>query len=530
MNLIWIGVAFVCGMVARAVGLPPMVGFLAAGFILQPLGVVEGSTLTVLADWGVTLLLFTIGLKLRIGSLLRPEVWAVATGHMVATVVFIASATFALAGAGVLLFAELDWIRALLIGFALSFSSTVFAVKVLEDKGEMASLHGRTSVGILITQDIFAVMFLVLAAGKIPSPYALGLLALIPLRPLLLKVLDRVGHGELLVLYALLLALGGARGFELLGVKGDLGAIVLGILMAPHPKASELAHALLNFKDIFLIGFFLTIGLHGLPEPGALLAALLLLAIVPLKVGLFFALFARFGLRVRTATLASLSLANYSEFGLIVGAVAVKNGWLSTEWLVTMAVAVALSFVAAAPLNVASHRIYARVDTWLRRFERAKRLPYDRPLQTGDAEILVFGMGRIGGGAYEALRQRYGRTVLGLDYDAERVQKQRGAGRNVGVGDATDTDFWEHFRPDRVKLVLLALPNHKENLFAAKKLIASGFSGKVAAIARFPDEIEQLRAAGVNAAFNVYAEAGAGFADHVCETIGLSPKATTERA
>ncbi len=530
MNIIWIGIAFLCGMVARAVGLPPMVGFLAAGFLLQPWGVVNSDILNVLADWGVTLLLFTIGLKLRVRSLLRPEVWAVATTHMVLTVVIVALSAFALGAAGVLLFAQLDWSSALLIGFALSFSSTVFAVKVLEDKGEMASLHGRTSIGILITQDIFAVLFLVLAAGKVPSPYALGLLALIPLRPLLLKVLDRVGHGELLVLYALLLALGGARGFELLGIKGDLGAIILGILMAPHPKASELAHALLNFKDIFLVGFFLTIGLYGLPGPEALLAALLLLAIVPLKVGLFFALLARFGLRARTATLASLSLANYSEFGLIVGAVAVKNGWLSAEWLVAMAVAVAISFIAAAPLNVASHRIYGRTDAWLRRFERAKRLPYDRPLKIGDAEILVFGMGRIGGGAYETLRQRYGRRVLGLDYDAERVKMQIGAGRNVALGDATDTDFWENFRPDRVKLVLLALPNHKENMFAAKKLVASGFTGKVASIARFPDEIEELRGLGVNAAFNVYAEAGAGFADHVCDNLGVSPRTSTERA
>jgi glutathione-regulated potassium-efflux system ancillary protein KefC len=91
----------------------------------------------------------------------------------------------------------------------------------------------------------------------------------------------------------------------------------------------------------------------------------------------------------------------------------------------------------------------------------------------------------------------------------------------VILGDATDPDFWERARtqPAKVRLVLLAMPSHKENLFAAQQLVESGFRGQIAATARYPDEIRALEEAGIHAAFNIYAEAGAGFADHVCTTL-----------
>ena len=332
-DLVWIFVAFMLGLGARQVGLPPLVGFLAAGFVLQAMGVTASETLEEFANFGVTLLLFSIGLKLNLRSLLRPEVWAVATGHMLVTVLVFTVGFYMLGMAGLSLFTGVELGVAALIAFALSFSSTVFAVKVLEEKGEMASRHGRVAIGILVVQDVVAVVFLAASTGKVPSPWALLLLGLIPLRPVLGWLLNRAGHGELLILLGLLLALGGARGFELVNMKGDLGALIIGILVASHAKAPELAHSLLGFKDLFLVGFFLTIGLSGAPTLEAVGLAVLLAVLLPLKVSLFFWLLARSRLRARTSLLTSLSLANYSEFGLIVGAIAVGAGWLSGDSL-----------------------------------------------------------------------------------------------------------------------------------------------------------------------------------------------------
>ncbi|MEO1029744.1 MAG: cation:proton antiporter, partial [Pseudomonadota bacterium] len=201
------------------------------------------------------------------------------------------------------------------------FSSTVFVVKALEERGEFASLHGRIAIGILIMQDIAAVAFLAISKGEVPSIWALSIVLLIPLRPLLHRLLVRVGHGELLVLFGFVLALGGAELFELVQLKGDLGALIIGLLMSTHPKADELAKTMLNFKELFLLGFFLSIGLSGQPTLETVVIGLALAPLVFLKSALFFALLTQFKLRARTALIATVNLMNFSEFGLIVAAI-----------------------------------------------------------------------------------------------------------------------------------------------------------------------------------------------------------------
>jgi glutathione-regulated potassium-efflux system ancillary protein KefC len=519
MEPVWLAIAYLLGLTARHIGLPPLVGFLVAGFVLHAFGVEANAVIDTVADAGITLLLFTIGLKLRIDTLLKPQVWGVATLHMGATVALFFAVLSGLAAAGLSVVAALDYPTLLVIAFALSFSSTVFAVKVLEDKGEMASLHGRISIGVLIMQDIVAVGFLAFSAGKIPSPWALALLALIPLRPVLMGLMTRSGHGELLILYGLVLALGGAQLFELVHVKGDLGALILGLLLSKHAKSSELSKALLGFKDLFLVGFFLSIGLKGLPQLDAIGVAVILLLILPLKIALYFLLMTRYHLRARTSFLASMSLANYSEFGLIVAAIGVTNGWLDTRWLGIIAIALSFSFILASPLNAHAHALSDRLHDWLQGFETRQLLPEDQPVDPGDAQILVFGMGHIGTGAYDTMVERYGRVVLGLDYDPATVDAHRSAGRNVIRDDATDLDFWMKLRPGKVRLVMLSMSNHRENMIAVRELARIGYQGQIAAIARFPDEIAELEQAGVQAAFNVFAEAGAGFADHTCKRL-----------
>lgn len=512
----WIALIFALGMLARQARLPPLVGFLIAGFIMKQMGVTMSEGLHTIADLGITLLLFTIGLKLELRSLVRPHVWGVSSLHVLLVVCLFGTMIFVIGTAGLSIFAELNLANAALLGFALSFSSTVFAVKVLEEKGEMAANHGRIAVGILIMQDIFAVIFLTAATGKVPSPWALVvLLVLVALRPLFGVLMKRVGHGELLVVYGFILALGGAALFEMVNMKADLGALVLGMILSRHERASEMAGALLGFKDLLLIGFFLSIGLSASLNLEVAGIALFFVAVIPVKVALYYWLLTLFRLRARTALLTSISLANYSEFGLIIGAIGLSNGWLTGEWLGVIALSLAATFVLAAPLNAASHHLYARFDSLLKRFESKHCLAGEQPIDTGAATILVFGMGRVGVAAYNVMRERYGDVVLGLDHDAGVVAQQRAAGRNVIQGDATDYDFWEKLQPGKVRVVLLDMPNQSENLFAIRQLAKAGFRGKVAATVKYDDQIEELQKAGADAAYNIYAEAGSGFADHV---------------
>jgi hypothetical protein len=338
-------------------------------------------------------------------------------------------------------------------------------------------------------------------------------------RPLLLYVLKRLGHGELLVLFGFVATLLGYELFDLVNLKGDLGALVLGILLSGHQKSDELAKALLGFKDLFLVGFFLSIGLSGVPTLEGVGIAALLACIVPAKVVLFFLLLTRFHLRARTSLLASLSLANFSEFGLIVGAVGVETGWMTPEWLVVIAISLSITFVLASPLNVYAVPFYDRWREALRRWETPRMHPDDKPIDPGDAEILICGMGRLGAGAYDALRERYGDTVIGVDRDDRIVRRHREAGRNVVLGDPTDSDFWELTSPGVIRLIMLAMADHRANMIAIREIRGRKFACLVSATARHEDELRELEEAGVQAAFDLLGEAGAGYADHVSERL-----------
>jgi len=522
-DVTWITLAFALGFLAKQINLPPMVGFLATGFLLNYLGYTSGETLQKLADLGITLLLFVVGLKLNITVLIRPQVWSVTVIHINLLIALFGVAIFALAMINVPLFDDLDLKLSLFIAFALSFSSTVFVVKSLEDKGEMKSVHGRIAIGILIMQDVAAVIFIAASAGKLPSPWALLLLLLIPLRPVFHHLLKKSGHGELLILYGLVLALGGAELFELGGIKDDLGALIMGVLISTHAKSSEMAKSMLGFKNLFLVGFFLTIGMTGDLSLEALIIGLLLVPFVFVKSAFYFALLTRFKLRARTALLATLNLTNYSEFGLIVVAIGVANGWVDGEWLVVVAIALSASFIIASWLNDRDDKIYSSYRHFWCRFQRKDRLADDLLLDTLGATIVVFGMGRVGSGAYDRMREFHGETVIGVDFDAELIKHHRSMGRKVLQGDPSDADFWDLIEQDHsFKLVMLALPNLQANLDALAELQAISFPGRIAAIARFPDEMTRLQQAGATAVFNFYTEAGAGFAEHVEAEVGLS--------
>lgn len=513
----WIAVAFIFGLLFRQINLPPMVGFLVAGFVLHLLGAKNDPFLLAVADMGVTLLLFTIGLKLRLGTLLRPEVWATTSLHMGVSILLTFATLLALGWAGVLLFDGLDFSAALIIAFALSFSSTVFAVKTLEDRGSLASRYGQVAIGILVMQDIAAVAFLAVSSGKIPSVWALGLALLIPGRHILARLMEASGHRELLAVFGFVMALGGAALFELVGMKGDLGALVVGALLAHHHKAKELSKTLMSFKDVFLVCFFLTIGLTGLPTWETATAALILLVLIPFKTALFIHFLTRFRMRAHGATLGGLVLGNYSEFGLIVSAIAISSGWLAPDWLTIIALALSASFLLASPFNVFAAEIYSRYRMQLMRLESTKRLLGDEDVYLGANRILVFGMGRVGRAAYDEMAPHVEGKIIGIDLDETQVSRNTDAGRNVVLGDATNPEFWSRVRSHHqgIKMILLAMPHQAANVDAAKRLRERGYTGPIVATALYPDQVDELKENGIDEVFNIYAEAGSGAAKHM---------------
>ncbi len=513
-EVITISFAFFFGLAVRQIGLPPLVGFLAAGFAINTFGDAlglpdyTGETLAHLAHLGVLLLLFTVGLKLKLEQIAQPQVVGGALLHFAISVVVFMP--------GLKLFMGLDWNTALLLAIALSFSSTVLAAKLLETKRELGTFHGRTAIGILIVQDIIALVVLAVWSGQTPNIWALLIFAVPLLRPVLHRLLDLAGHDELLVLMGMMLSLViGGMGFEAMGLSSEIGALVMGILLSSHSRAKELGASLWSLKEIFLVGFFLQIGLAGLPDWGAMAFAVAMGILLALKGALFFALLVAFKLRARSAFRSALSLTAYSEFGLIVAA------GVLPDYLVPLAIAVSISFVVSAPLNRFAHPLYERFEAALRRYERDTIHPDEQPRDMGNADVLIFGMGRTGSAAYRFIEEQ-GFKPLGLDADTYKAKAHQEAGRNVLFADAEDSNFWRTCKFGRIKAAILAMDDLEAKLIAARSMRQRGFTGPIVAHALHESHQERIREAGADYTYLTMNQAGIRLAEQTAEAMSKS--------
>ena len=509
-----IGLAFIGGLLVRSFGLPPLVGFLLAGFGLNYIGTefgilpeFTGEVLHYAAHWGVLLLLFSVGLKLRLGQITQSHVLGGGLIHFAVSV-----GIFSL---GLRVFASLEWSTAILLGCALAFSSTVLAAKILESKRELTSFHGRTAIGILIIQDLLALLVLSTWGGQTPSVYALGVLFLPLLRPLFYWLLDVSGHDELLVLMGMLLALViGGLGFSSVGLSAELGALAMGMMLASHPRSSEVSESLWGLKELFLVGFFLQIGMSGLPSASDWLFAAFFVVLLPLKGLFFYAILTLFHLRARNAFLGALSLTAYSEFGLIVAA----GVPMLDAFLVPLALTVALSFVVAAPLNRSAHTLFERFESVLCRWQTKKTHPDEISPDLSNARVVVFGMGRTGQAAYDVLAGGVP-EIAGIDSDPYQVERHQTEGRHVVLADAEDADFWSTVALDSLEAAILAVDHIDAKLIATRKLRQRGFDGPIITHAMYAEQAEQVRQAGADRAYLTLQEAGSSLAGHAIDCL-----------
>jgi len=511
LEVLVVSFAFISGLAARRIGLPPLVGFLVAGFGLNFFGgglglpEITGDVLYYMAHLGVLMLLFTVGLKLKISQLLQPQVVGGGLLHFAITVGILTP--------GIYFFMGLGWNTSLLIAIALSFSSTVLAAKILESKREIGAFHGRVAIGILIIQDVIALLVIAIWGGSTPSIWALWILALPLLRPLFHRLLDLSGHDEVLVLLGMLLALViGGYAFESVGVSGEIGALLMGVLMGSHKRAEDLSTSLWSLKEVFLVGFFLQIGMQGLPDSSDLLFAVVLAFILPIKGLLFFFLLTLFRLRARSAFLSSLSLTAYSEFGLIVSAAVLP------EWLVPLAITVALSFIIAAPLNRFAHPLFERFELKLGRYERQRMHPDEEPVNFGDANTLVMGMGPIGVAAYDYLAD-CGWRVVGIDADPYTVTRHVKAERLVFYSDAEDANFWNGLDFGQIKAIILTMNHVDAKVMATRMLRAKGFKGPIISHATHEEHRHRIFKAGADRIYSTLHQAGIGLAEHTREAL-----------
>lgn len=508
---LWLAGALVAGSVARLIALPPMVGFLLAGVAGTQLGfATPEAAFKIMSELGVELLLFTIGLKIRISELVRPLILTTGLAQIGLFGVLCLPILWLFQPAGPAVFA---------IAIGLAFSSTVMAAKVLEARRETRAFHGRLTIGVLVLQDIVAVVLVSLMAGSAPSPFALGLFALPLLRPLLHKAMDRLGDSELQVIGGTVLALVvGAGSFKALGLSAELGALVMGTLLAGHPRAKDLSNNLWGFRELMLVGFFLLVGSQVQFDWGVVGLVAVLLAMLPVKGLLWMLILSQAKLRSYTGFLTATNLFSYSEFALVVASGALAAGLLTERWMGAMALAVVASFIVAAPVTRMAHTLFERLERRLTWFEKPESHPDDQPLSVGKAKVLIMGMGRVGTGAYMFLRER-GISVTGLDADPTKMASHIKAGRRVLFADAEDPGLWRGLKLGGVTMIVLAMPDPEAQTHAIQQLRHLGYKGIILSGSRRRNHIQEAMDAGSDLAYDVAEAAGTGLGERAFEQL-----------
>ena len=235
---------------------------------------------------------------------------------------------------------------------------------------------------------------------------------------------------------------------------------------------------------------------------------------LPLRVGIFFVLLTRFRLRARTAFLTSASLASFSEFALITGAVAISAGLLPESLLITLATTIALSFLVGTLISRNAHGLYDRFRNRLNFFESRKQRSDAEPDSIGITNFIVVGMGETGIAAYKYLASK-NQKVLGLDTDPGVLETLRSQNMRVLFGDANSNTLWQNIELGNLQGLVLSLPEADAKLNVIDTLRKRGFIGAISTLVETEQEADRMKAAGVNTIFYPEVQVGTELAERV---------------
>jgi Kef-type K+ transport system membrane component KefB len=530
-----LAIAAVAGLIARKLHQPLIVAFIAVGIGVGPVGIglVEGasSEVSLLAEVGIAVLLFLVGLKLDLRIIRTSGPVALATG--LGQVLFTS-----IGGFGLALALGLSPVTAVYVAVALTFSSTIIIVKLLGDKRELEQQHGRIAIGFLIVQDIVVILVMIALtsfSNDSGDPVAIqaamlvvtggGFLGgiVVATRWILPRVLPYVARTpELLVLFSVAWAVALAALSDWLGFSGEVGAFVAGVALASTPYREAIGARLISLRDFLLLFFFIELGAAlAFDDAGSQLARAMVLSVFVL-IGnpiIVLIIMGAMGYRRRTSFLAGLTVAQISEFSLILVALGFSLGHIdsSTVGLVTLVGLITIGL--STYLILYSGPIFDRLSPLLKVFERAHPTQADTEDEDDDVEVILYGLGRYGSMVATEMTEQ-GVSFVAVESDPQLVAaRSRLNGDRVLYGDAEDMEFVESLPLDSAHWVVSTIPTLDINLTLLRGLEAVGFTGRVALTAHTADHARVLADAGADAVLQPFTDA----ADRVLAILGHEP-------
>jgi Kef-type K+ transport system membrane component KefB len=523
-----LAIAAAAGALAFRARQPTMVAFLLVGIVFGPsvLGwVVPTGEVHLLAEIGIAVLLFVVGLKLDVHLVrqLGPVALIAGMAQMALT---------AGLGFGLALLLGLGTTASVFVAIALTFSSTIVIVKLLSDQREIDALHGRIAMGILILQDI-AVVGAMMAIGSwtedAASPWATvatiagklagaAVVVALLMRYVLPRLLGILAQSqELLLLFALAWGIAMSALAEALGFTQEVGAFLAGFALASTPFREAISTRLTSIRDFLLLFFFVNLGAHvDLSSIGGAIGPAIAFTVFVLlgKPLIVMAVLAWLGYRKRTNLLTGVTLAQISEFSIIFIAMGAQLGQVAEDTLGLVTLVGLLTIPLSAILIINSDALFRVLDPWLGVFERgrpARELAFEARPDGVTTDALVFGLGRYGSRLLAELQQE-GVHVTGVDFDPEAVRALQADGVDARFGDAEDPHLLATLPLDETRSVVSTLPSVEANRGLIDALRRHGYSGPitVAVASDWEGHADELRRAGATDLLYPYRDA----ADH----------------
>ncbi|MGD9619252.1 MAG: cation:proton antiporter [Mycolicibacterium sp.] len=516
-----LAVATVAGLIATRLRQPLIVAFIAVGIAVGPVGtgwVSADSTIELLARLGIAILLFLVGLRLDLHMIRSTGPVALATG--LGQVVFTSVIGYLIAlGLG------MDSVTAVYVAVALTFSSTIIIVKLLSDKRELDHLHGRIAVGFLIVQDIVVVLVMIaltafghgagdnLGMGIVTVLLkGVGLLGgtWVLTRYVLPWLLPHIARSqELLVLFGVSYATSVAALSEWLGFSSEVGAFLAGVSLASTPFREALGARLVSLRDFLLLFFFLDLGARlEFTDAARQITEAVVFSVFVLVGNPLIVILIMTAMRypVKVGFLAGLTVAQISEFSLILAALGLSLGHITSATVSLITVVGLITIGGSTYLIMYSHQIYDRLKRWLSVLERPGSREPERDDGSGYFDVILFGLGRFGSHLAARLTSA-GHSVLAVDFDPHGVKTHTRDGVTAMFGSAEDVDLLAALPLNRAKYVVSAIPVLQTNLALLHGLRHHNFKGTVALTAHTSHDAEQLRATGVHTVLEPFSAA-----------------------
>ena len=459
LTLLYLLAAVLGVVVCRSFKLPPMLGYLAVGVIIGPhaLAVAKNSDgVRHLGEFGVVFLMFVIGLEFNLPKLrsMRRHVFGLGLLQVALTMILVTLGSLFLARMAPALW-KMEWQTALALSGAMAMSSTAIVVKLLSERLELASEHGKRVMGVLLFQDLAVVPLLVLIPALGSSPDKLfmalgiaGLKAVVLLGLLLtggqrvmrwwLTIVARRKSEELFVLNLLLVTLALAWLTELAGLSLALGAFIAGMLISETQYKHQVETDIRPFHDVLLGLFFISVGMlldwHEVVDHWALVLLLLILPVL-FKLVMITALARLLGATAGVSLRTGLYLAQAGEFGFVLLALAQGNNLVPPTLMNPVLASMVLSMLATPFMIMYSSRIVMKLvsSEWLQ--QSLQMTTIASKSMSINKHVIICGYGRCGQNLGRLLEHE-GIPYIALDLDPDRVRQAAAAGNSVVFGDA----------------------------------------------------------------------------------------------